>query len=43
MVLSLNLPERRVCLIYRPTTAAERELIAKADHESAVPLTAAKK
>jgi hypothetical protein len=43
MVLSLNLPERRVCLIYRPTTAAERELIAKADHESTVPLTAAKK
>lgn len=43
MVLSLNLPERGVRLVYRPTTAAERELIAQADHESTVPLTTAQK
>lgn len=43
IVLSLNLPERGLSLVYRPTTAAERELLAKADHESTVPLTAAKK
>jgi hypothetical protein len=43
IVLSLNLPERGLSLVYRPTTAAERELIARADRESTVPLTTAKK
>ena len=43
IVLSLNLPERGLSLVYRPATAAERELLAKADHESTVPLTAARK
>jgi hypothetical protein len=43
IVLSLNLPQQGVSLVYRPTTAAERELIAKADHEFTVPLASAKK
>jgi len=43
IVLSLNLPEHGLSLAYSPTTAAEREMLAKADHESTVPLTAARK
>src|SRR5215469_8920712 len=43
IVLSLNLPEHGVSLVYHPTTPAEREMIAKADHESTVPLTSARK
>ena len=43
IVLSLNLPEHGLSLVYRPTTAAERELLAKADHQSTVLLTAASK
>lgn len=43
IILSLNLPDRGLSLVYRPSTAAERELLAKADHESTVPLTAARK
>ena len=43
IVLSLNLPDHGLSLVYRPTTAAERELLAKAGHESTVPLTAARK
>src|ERR1700740_753100 len=33
IVLSLNLPECGLSLVYRPATAAERELLAKADRE----------
>jgi hypothetical protein len=42
-VRSLNLPERGLCLIYRPATAAEREMLAKADHVTTVPLTTARR
>jgi hypothetical protein len=38
IVRSLNLPERGLSLVYRPTTPAEREMLAKADHATAVPL-----
>lgn len=41
IVRSLNLPEHGLCLVYRPTTPAEREMLAEADHATAVPLITA--
>ena len=42
-VRSLNLPLRRISLIYRPTTSGEREMLAKADQVEAVPVITAGK
>jgi len=37
-VMALNLPHNGYSLIYKPQTAAERELLAKADRVATVPL-----
>lgn len=42
-VRSINLPEQGVSLIYSPSTSAQREMLAKADHIQAVPVTTARK
>jgi hypothetical protein len=41
-VLSLNLPERDISLVYHPVSPAERELLAKTDQPAPVPIIAAK-
>jgi len=43
IVRSLNLPTRGVSLIYRPTTSAEREMLAEADQVKTVPVIMAGK
>ena len=43
MVRSLNLPKNNLCLTYRPTTSAEREILAKAEQVQAVPLASVEK
>jgi hypothetical protein len=43
IVRSLNLPSRGISLIYRPTTDAEREMLAQADQLQTVPVMAAGK
>jgi hypothetical protein len=41
IVRSLNLPSRRLSLVYQPTNQAEREIFAQADKVQAVPLITA--
>jgi hypothetical protein len=43
VVVSLNLPQRGISLVYRPIKPAEREMLAKADHPTPVPLITAGK
>jgi len=43
IVRSLNLPARGISLVYRPTTEAEREILAKADKLQTVPIITAGK
>jgi hypothetical protein len=38
IIRSLNLPASGVTLVYPPATDAEREMLAKADQEQAVPV-----
>jgi hypothetical protein len=41
LVRSLNLPARGISLIYPPTTSAQREMLAEADHVKTVPVITA--